>query len=51
MTERGVAWAEDQDPFGQVMHSQYMHFLGACFHCFMEGYGEFCMPYPSIIRA
>lgn len=22
------------------MHSQYLHFLGACFHRFMEGYDE-----------
>ena len=22
MAERGVTWAEDQDPFGHVMHSQ-----------------------------
>lgn len=41
MAERGVVWAEDQDPFGHVMHSQYIHFLGACFHRFMEGYDEF----------
>lgn len=40
MAERGVVWAEDQDPFGHVMHSQYLHFLGACFHRFMEGYDE-----------
>ena len=41
MVERGVAWAEDQDPFGHVMHSQYMHFLGMCFHRVMESYDEF----------
>ncbi|KUI60907.1 hypothetical protein VP1G_08121 [Cytospora mali] len=41
MVERGVVWAEDQDPFGHVMHSQYMHFLGTCFHRFMESYDEF----------
>lgn len=41
MVERGVVWAEDQDPFGHVMHSQYMHFLGACSHRFMESYSEF----------
>lgn len=40
MVERGVVWAEDQDPFGHVMHSQYMHFLGTCFHRFMESYDE-----------
>lgn len=41
MVERGVAWAEDQDPFGHVMQSQYMHFLGMCFHRIMESYDEF----------
>lgn len=41
MAERGVTWAEDQDPFGHVMQSQYMHFLGTCFHHVMEGYNEF----------
>ncbi|ROW11897.1 hypothetical protein VPNG_04906 [Cytospora leucostoma] len=41
MVERGVVWAEDQDPFGHVMQSQYMHFLGTCFHRVMESYDEF----------
>lgn len=41
MVERGVVWAEGQDPFGHVMHSQFMHFLGACFYRFMESYSEF----------
>ncbi|KAJ4345352.1 uncharacterized protein N0V89_011482 [Didymosphaeria variabile] len=41
MVERGVFWAEDQDPFGHVMQSQYMTFLGACFHRVMESYDEF----------
>lgn len=41
MVERGVVWAEDQDPFGHVMHSQYMHFLGICFHRVMESYDEY----------
>lgn len=41
MVERGVLWAEDQDPFGHVMHSQYMVFLGTCFHRVMESYDEF----------
>lgn len=41
MVERGVLWAEDQDPFGHVMHAQYMHFLGTCFHRIMESYAEF----------
>ncbi|KAK8042248.1 hypothetical protein PG993_006771 [Apiospora rasikravindrae] len=40
MVERGVVWAEDQDPFGHVMQSQYMHFLGTCFHRVMESYDE-----------
>lgn len=41
MVERGVVWAEDQDPFGHVMQSQYMHFLGTVFHRVMESYDEF----------
>ena len=27
MTERGLVWAEDQDPFGHVMNTAYPHFL------------------------
>lgn len=41
MVERGVVWAEDQDPFGHVMQSRYMQFLGMCFHRVMESYDEF----------
>jgi acyl-CoA thioesterase FadM len=41
MVERGIVWAEDQDPFGHVMQSQYMNFLGTCFHRVMESYDEF----------
>jgi hypothetical protein len=41
MVERGVVWAEDQDPFGHVTQSQYMQFLGMCFHRVMESYDEF----------
>ena len=41
MVERGIVWAEDQDPFGHVMQSQYMAFLGICFHRVMESYDEF----------
>jgi acyl-CoA thioesterase FadM len=41
MVERGVLLAEDQDPFGHVMHTQYMHFLGTCFHRIMESYAEY----------
>ncbi|KAJ7084058.1 hypothetical protein B0H15DRAFT_849922 [Mycena belliarum] len=41
MVERGIVWAEDQDPFGHVMQSQYMTFLGICFHRVMESYNEF----------
>jgi hypothetical protein len=53
MVERGVVWAEDQDPFGHVMHSQYMHFLGTCFHRFMESYDEFLseQEYDDMIHA
>ncbi|OTB02437.1 hypothetical protein M426DRAFT_74667 [Hypoxylon sp. CI-4A] len=38
MTERGVLWAEDQDPFGHVKQSRFMHFLGIGFHRTMESY-------------
>lgn len=41
MTERGVVWAEDQDPFGHVMQSQYMHYFGNTFHCVMESYSKY----------
>ena len=41
MVEHGVLWAEHQDPFGHVRQSQYMQFLGACFHRVMESYDEF----------
>jgi hypothetical protein len=41
MVERGVVWAEDQDPFGHVMQSRYMQFLGMCFHRVMESYDEY----------
>lgn len=41
MVEHGVLWAEHQDPFGHVMQSQYMQFLGTCFHRVMESYHEY----------
>ncbi|CZR47884.1 uncharacterized protein FPRO_13551 [Fusarium proliferatum ET1] len=41
MVERGVTWAEDQDPFGHVAHSQYLHFFGICWQRVMESYDEF----------
>lgn len=41
MVERGVVWAEDQDPFGHVMNSAYMHFMSMCFHRVMESYDEY----------
>lgn len=41
MVERGVVWAEDHDPFGHVMQSHFMAFLGTCFHRVMESYDEF----------
>ncbi|KAI1203667.1 hypothetical protein F5X97DRAFT_283794 [Nemania serpens] len=40
MVEHGVVWAEDQDPYGHVMHSQYMHWAGSCLYRIMEGYDE-----------
>ncbi|KAI1112313.1 hypothetical protein F5Y14DRAFT_453138 [Nemania sp. NC0429] len=41
MVERGVTWAEDQDPFGHVFQAQYMHFFGLAFHRVMESYDEY----------
>ena len=41
MVERGVVWAEDQDPFGHVQNAAYMHFMSMCFHRVMESYDEF----------
>lgn len=41
MVERGVLWAEDQDPFGHVMNSRYMQFLGTVIYRVMECYDEF----------
>jgi hypothetical protein len=41
MAEHGVVWAEDQDPFGHVMQSQYIRFLGLCFHRTMESYADY----------
>ncbi|KAI0151777.1 hypothetical protein GGR57DRAFT_492799 [Xylariaceae sp. FL1272] len=40
MVEKGVTWAEDQDPFGHVAQARYMHFLGLAFHRVMESYDE-----------
>ncbi|KAI1353762.1 hypothetical protein F5Y01DRAFT_276163 [Xylaria sp. FL0043] len=40
MVEYGVLWAEDQDPYAHVMHSQYMHWAGSCLYRIMEGYDE-----------
>ncbi|KAI0199279.1 hypothetical protein F4808DRAFT_471782 [Astrocystis sublimbata] len=53
MVERGVIWAEDQDPFGHVTQAQYMHFFGNCFHRVMEGYDEFLSQkeYDDMIKA
>ncbi|KAI1855504.1 hypothetical protein JX266_000369 [Neoarthrinium moseri] len=53
MVERGVLWAEDQDPFGHVTQSQYMHFIGTCFHRVMESYDEFLTEkeYDDMIKA
>ena len=41
MVERGVLWAEDQDPFGHVMNSRYVQFLGTVIYRVMECYDEF----------
>ncbi|KAH5277194.1 hypothetical protein HBI70_095310 [Parastagonospora nodorum] len=41
MVERGVLWAEDQDPFGHVMNSRYMQFLGTVIYRVMECYDQY----------
>ncbi|KAH8883074.1 hypothetical protein GQ53DRAFT_664760 [Thozetella sp. PMI_491] len=41
MVERGIVWAEDQDPFGHVMQGQFMSFFGMCFYRVMESYDQF----------
>ncbi|KAI0157895.1 hypothetical protein GGR52DRAFT_180367 [Hypoxylon sp. FL1284] len=41
MVEHAVLWAEHQDPFGHVMQSQFMRYLGTCFHRVMESYDEY----------
>lgn len=41
MVEHSVLWAEHQDPYGHVMQSQYMAYLGTCFHRVMESYHEY----------
>ncbi|KAH9988514.1 hypothetical protein F4779DRAFT_638380 [Xylariaceae sp. FL0662B] len=41
MIERGVLWAEDQDPFGHVKQSRFMHFSGIGFHRTMESWDEY----------
>ncbi|KAI0102568.1 hypothetical protein GGR51DRAFT_287077 [Nemania sp. FL0031] len=40
MVEHGVDWAEDQDPYGHVKHSQYMRWAGSCLYRIREAYGE-----------
>lgn len=30
MTEHGIVWADDQDPFGHVMGAAYPHYIAAC---------------------
>ncbi|EGC45648.1 conserved hypothetical protein [Histoplasma capsulatum var. duboisii H88] len=41
MVEHGVLWAEHQDPYGHVNHTQYMSFFSACYMRVMEFYDEF----------
>jgi hypothetical protein len=38
MTERGVKWGEDLEPYDK---SQYMAFLGTCFHRITESHDKF----------
>ncbi|KAI0160028.1 hypothetical protein GGR52DRAFT_564028 [Hypoxylon sp. FL1284] len=53
MVERGVVWAEDQDPFGHVKQSQYTQFFGTCFHRVMESYDQYLIEqeYDDMIHA
>ena len=53
MAEHGVVWAEDQDPFGHVMQSQFMRFFGVCFHRVMESYADYLdeEEYEGMVRA
>ncbi|RYP11507.1 hypothetical protein DL764_000030 [Monosporascus ibericus] len=53
MVEHGILWAEHQDPYGHVMHTQFMHFLGACFYRVMESYDEYLSKeeYDGMIQA
>lgn len=30
MTEHGIVWADDQDPFGHVMGAAYPHYIAVC---------------------
>ncbi|KAF4465881.1 hypothetical protein FALBO_7274 [Fusarium albosuccineum] len=41
MIEHGVAWADDQDPFGHVKQSKYMEFVGTCLHRVTESYAKY----------
>lgn len=40
LTQYGVSWAEDQDPFGHVMWQAYGHFIARSFIRFMESFQE-----------
>ncbi|KAI1817266.1 hypothetical protein GGS20DRAFT_533346 [Poronia punctata] len=53
MVERGVVWAEDQDPLGAVMRAQYIQFFDNCFYRVMESYEEFLsqQEYDDMIQA
>ncbi|KJZ80516.1 hypothetical protein HIM_00366 [Hirsutella minnesotensis 3608] len=41
MVEHGVLWAEHQDPFGHVMHTQFMNFMGTSLWRILESHDEF----------
>jgi hypothetical protein len=41
MVERGVVWAEDQDPFGHVTNTAFPRFFSACNYRVVEGFGRF----------
>ena len=53
MTERGLVWAEDQDPFGHVMNAAYPHFLSMCNFRVMESFEQWLGPtaYENMVNA
>ena len=53
MTERGLVWAEDQDPFGHVMNPAFTHFLSMGNFRVVESFEQWLGPaeYDNMITA